>query len=228
MTDDPDHPEHDEHDELDQPDELRDQVRAADPASSLAPADPTWVARLLEDTMADELTDESRADGTHHRSRLTWLVAAAAAVLMATGVTFALVQEDDAGPASAGDQPAPAATQTVTDLTVSGDAASAKCLVPASAPQVVTAQTLVFDGTVESISGNTVTLAPTRFYTGEETDLVTVQAPSEDMQFLLSAVTFREGERYLVAATDGRVTLCGFSDVYSDELAGIYEDAFSG
>ncbi len=219
---------HDEHDEQDQPDELRDQLRAADPASSLTPADPAWVARLLEDTMADELTDESRADGTHHRSRLTWLVAAAAAVLMVAGVAFALVQEDDAGLTTAGDQPAPTAAQTVTELTVSGDAASAKCLVPSSAPQVVTAQTLVFDGVVESMSGNSVTLAPSRFYTGEETDLVTVQAPSEDMQYLLSAVTFREGERYLVAATDGRVTLCGFSDVYSDELAGVYDNAFSG
>ena len=219
---------HDEQDEQDQPDELRDQLRAADPASSLTPADPAWVARLLEDTMADELTDESRADGTHHRSRLTWLVAAAAMVLMAAGVTFALVQEDDAGPTTAGDQPAPSAAQTVTELTVSGDVTSAKCLVPSSAPQVVTAQTLVFDGVVESISGNSVTLAPSRFYTGEETGLVTVQAPTEDMQYLLSAVAFREGERYLVAATDGRVTLCGFSDVYSDELATVYEDAFSG
>ncbi|MGA8256687.1 MAG: hypothetical protein WB767_08945 [Nocardioides sp.] len=217
-----------EHDEHDEHDELRNQLQAADPASSLAAADPTWVAQLLEDTMADELTDESRADGTHHRSKLTWLVAAAAAVLMATGVTFALMEEDDNAPQSAGDQPAPAISQTVTDLTVRGDAAAAKCLVPSSAPQVVTAQTLVFDGTVESISGDSVTLRPSTFYTGEETDLVTVQAPSEDMQFLLSAVTFREGERYLVAATDGRVTLCGFSDVYSDELAAVYEDAFSG
>ena len=32
--------------------ELRDRLRAADPASSLPPADPTRVARLLEDTMS--------------------------------------------------------------------------------------------------------------------------------------------------------------------------------
>ena len=234
MTDGPGHDQHDQHD-----DELRALLRAADPASSLPAADPTGTARLLEDTMTDlshdPLTDESRRDGTHHRSRLTWAVAGAAAVLIGGGVFFAVAQDDNAPEvaveqgSSQGQEPAePEPVRTVTELVVAGDAAAAKCLTPQAAPQVVASQTTVVDATVESISGSAVTLAPTRFYAGDEVDLVVVQAPGPDMQALLSAVTFEEGGRYLVAATDGQVTLCGFSAEWSEDLAGVYAEAFDG
>ena len=82
--------------------ELRDRLRAADPASSLPPADPTRVARLLEDTMNsstedDVLTTESRETGTHGRSPLTWLVAAAAVVLIAGVALFGFLNHDSGG-----------------------------------------------------------------------------------------------------------------------------------
>jgi len=224
------HPEPGEHHQ----DNLREQLRALDPAASLSPADPAGVARLLEETMTDQLTDESRADGTHHRSKLTWIVAAAATALIGGGTVFALTQGgDDQGGGSAVDQPTQSssesqATPTVTNLTLAGGVVASKCLVPEASPEVVAAQSLVFDGTVESISDGVVTLAPTRFYTGDETDLVTVQEPSDDMAALLSAVQFEEGGRYLVSATDGQVTLCGFSAEYSDSLAAVYEQAFAG
>ncbi len=217
--------------------DLRALLQSADPASSLPQADPTRVARLLEDTMTDELTDESRADGTHDRSRLTWIVAAAAAVLILGGVFFAVGSDrgDDAPAPSAGDAPSSEAggevppvdapVRSVTELTVAAAAANGKCLVPEAAPDVVAKQETVFDGTVESISGSAVTLVPTRFYAGDPTDVVVVQAPGQQMDALLSAVTFEEGKRYLVAATDGRVTLCGFSAEYSDSLAAVYEQA---
>lgn len=221
-------------------DDLSAMLRSADPAASLPTADPDRVARLLEDTMTDHLTDESRADGTHHRSRLTWIVAAAAVVLIGGGgALLVTTQGDDEPPASAGSTPSTstAATDagggetdapepTVTELSADAGAVGAKCLVPEAAPDVVASQTTVVDATVTSISGSTVTLEPTRFYAGDETDLVVVQAPGPDMAALLSAVTFEEGGRYLVAATDGRVTLCGFSAEYSDSLAGVYEQAF--
>lgn len=220
----------DRHDnDNDNDNELREQLRALDPAASLPPADPAGVARLLEDTMTDLRTDESRIDHTHGRSRLTWLVAAAAAVLIGGGV-FLVVGDGDSAPGTAVDTPSQTSApttdaETVTELTSSG-AGAAKCLAPESSPQVVASQSTVFDGVVESINGDTVTLRPSRFYAGDETDLVTVQAPSDDMLALLSAVKFEEGGRYLVAATDGQVTLCGFSADYTDSLAEVYETAF--
>ena len=72
-------------------DDLDARLRAADPASSLPPADPARVARLLEDTMSNDVLAESRESGTHNRSPLTWLVAAAAAVIIAGVGVFAVV-----------------------------------------------------------------------------------------------------------------------------------------
>lgn len=215
-------------------DALRARLAAADPAASLSAADPAGVARLLEDTMSQ--TPETRSDHLRHRSRLTWAIAAAAAVVIVGGFAFAfaLGNDGDDGPAVAATDVSPSAPVTtpteeesVTELSLAANGTSGRCLTPEAAPQVVSSQSLVVDATVESISAGVVTLAPTRFYTGEETDIVTVSEPSGDLQLLLAGVEFEEGERYLVSATDGQVTLCGFSGPYSERLAAVYDDAFS-
>ncbi len=222
--------------------DLRDLLAAQDPAASLPPADPSRVARLLEDTMTDQLTDESRTDGTHGRSRLTWLVAAAAVVLIAAGVLVATMRGADDPPVAGGPAsptpsqvpsqvPSQAAGEpgSVTRLGVpAGGAAPGRCLPPSESPQVLAAQTIAFDGVVTSISGDRVTLEPTTWYAGEATEQVVVAAPRADLTALLSAVTFAEGGRYLVSATDGQVTLCGFSAAYSPALADLYDGAFGG
>lgn len=208
-------------------DELLHRLQASDPAASLPPADPDRVARLLEDVMSTELTTENRETGTRDRSPLTWLVAAAAAVIIAGIGIFAVMQlNDDSATPIAVDSPA-ASDPSVTVLSAPDAAAySAKCMVPS--PEIIAEQTVAFDGTVTSVDGGTVTLTPTTWYAGDPTDTVEVQAPSADMQQLLSAVSFEQGGRYLVSATDGQVTLCGFSAAYSDDLAAIYTQAFAG
>ncbi|GAA4379093.1 hypothetical protein [Nocardioides caricicola] len=208
-------------------DELLHRLQASDPASSLPPADPDRAARLLEDVMSTELTTENRETGTHDRSPLTWLVAAAAAVIIAGAGIFAVMNlNDDSATPTAIDTPA-ASDPTVTELSAPDAAAyAAKCMVPN--PEVLAEQTVAFDATVTSIDGTLVTLTPTTWYAGDPTDLVEVQAPSAEMQQLLSAVSFEQGGRYLVSATDGRVTLCGFSAAYSDDLASMYAQAFAG
>ena len=235
----------DDHDDQSDQD-LRALLAAADPASALPAADPAGVARLMEDAMSETPdipetpetpeTTESRSNHLRERSRLTWIMAAAAAAVIVGGVAFAVTGADDDGPVTASDSPGATVdgtpetgeVATVTELALSGDVTSAKCLTPEAAPQVVAAQSLVVDATVESISGGVVTLAPTKFYAGEETDLVTVSESSGDLQKLLSGVDFVEGERYLVSATDGSVTLCGFSAVWSERLAAVYDQAFAG
>src|SRR6476469_385603 len=80
--------------------DLMARLRAADPASDLSPADPAVVDRLLEDTMSNDLATPDTGDTrTGRRNPLTWLVAAAAAVVI-TGVglfTF-LGQSGDQAP----------------------------------------------------------------------------------------------------------------------------------
>ena len=113
-------------------DQLDARLRAADPAASLPEADPAWVARLLEDTMSNDVLTESRENGTHNRSPLTWLVAAAAAVIIAGVGIFAVVNGQGA------DEPTPppqAADPTVTELVGPDEAAlSARCMVPERRP----------------------------------------------------------------------------------------------
>lgn len=209
---------------FDEDDALRARLRAADPAASLRPADPAGVARLLEDIMSTDLSTETRADGTRNRGPLTWLVAAAAVLLIAGAGVFALANRgDDQVPAA--QDPSSSTGSTVTTLTAPGGA-QGKCMVPNA--ELLSHQTLAFEGTVRSISAGVVTLDPTHFYAGGPTDLVEVQAPPEELTNLIGAVEFQEGGTYLVSATGGRVTVCGFSGPSTPALQSLYDQAFPG
>lgn len=204
--------------------ELRARLHAADPASSLPPADPSRVARLLEDSMSSSTDDDltrSRETGAHGRNPLTWLVAAAAVLLIAGAGAFGLMRQDPGtpGPGST------AADSTVTELSAPV-ASSAKCMVPSA--EVLGQQSLAFEGTVQEVTDGKVVLDPTNFYAGDVTDLVTVTASTGDLQALVGAVDFREGKNYLVSATDGQVSVCGLSGPYSADLAALYQEAFPG
>ena len=216
----------DDHDASDQ--QLRDQLRAIDPAASLPPAEPAWVARLLEDTVSDDLDThipETRQTGVHERSRLTWLVAAAAVLLIAGVSTFALLQRADDDVPTADPSGEPADPATVTSLTAPAET-SAKCAVPTA--DILGQQELAFDGVVDDVSAGMVTLRPRIFYAGEPTDLVRVEAPPEVLEGLLLAVQFEVGGRYLVSAADGQVSVCGYSGAWSPELEQLFVEAFPG
>src|SRR4051812_25854444 len=108
-------------------DELRARLSAADPAGSLPAAAPHEVARLLEDVMATELTTENRETGVRQRGPLTWLVAAAAVLVIAGAGVFGVraLSGDDPTPTAGGSDPA-----GVTQLQVPATGGDAKCMVP--------------------------------------------------------------------------------------------------
>jgi hypothetical protein len=170
----------------------------------------------------DTLTDESRRTGTHDRSPLTWLVAVAVVLLIAGAALFGLLNRGTDEPVTPTGTPSGSAAPSETMLTA--EPAPGRCMLPNA--RVLRQQTLAFAGVVRSIADGEATLEPSRFYAGEATDVVVVQAPDRDLQALLAAVAFREGQRYLVAATDGRVTLCGFSGPYTAQLADLYAAAY--
>jgi hypothetical protein len=210
----------------DEHDELRARLRAADPASSLPRSDPDRVARLLEDIMSHTQTAEpgtDGTDGTRQRSPLTWLAAAAVVVIIAGGGAFALLNggTDSSTPATS-----PPEAATTTELHAPGaGATTGRCLPPSV--DALSGADVAFDGTVEGIEGDLVTLRPTHWYAGQPTDLVTVKGPSEELQQLLVAVDFQDGGRYLVAASRGdQVLVCGLSAAFSPRLAGLYGKAF--
>lgn len=215
----------------DHDDELLARLRAADPAAALPPADPASVDRLLEDTMSNDLQHETRETGARDRSPMTWLVAAAAVVIIAGVGFFGAAQfggDDPTPPGATGDGSSVGSSDlTVTELAAPGQAAyAARCMVPSS--QMLATQTIAFDGVVDDITDGLVTLTPTHFYAGPETDQAQVRAPAPELQALIGAVEFEEGGRYLVSARNGRVSVCGFTGPYRPELAALYDEAFPG
>ena len=56
--------------------------------------------------------------------------------------------------------------------------------------------------------------------------MVVVRAAPAELSALVGAVRFRRGERYLVSATDGEVSVCGLSAPWSQPLADLYAEAF--
>ena len=153
------------------------------------------------------------------RSPLAWLVAAAAVLVIAGVGTFALLGGGD-DPAVPSAKEPPPSVMTLSALPPS----TAKCMVVS--PAVLQQQEVAFDGTVNSISDGLVTLDVSHWYLGGDADQVTVQAPPADLQALVQAADFKVGQRYLVSATGGSVTVCGFTAPYSAELAAMYDEAF--
>ncbi|MGH3348292.1 MAG: hypothetical protein ACRDO4_15040 [Nocardioides sp.] len=206
-----------------EPDELFARLRDADPAPRLPPADPDRVARLLEDAMSHDTLTGARETGTRNRSPLTWLVAAAAVVLVAAaGVLAFLPRGDDPAPPTAA-QPT-GAEPTVTELTMP-DTAAGRCMVPNA--RLLQSAAYAFDGTVTAIDRGVVTLEVDQWYAGAETDRVEVDQSSADLNALILAPVFTDDQRFLVAGTqDGSVMVCGFSGRYSADLAALYVQAF--
>ena len=200
-------------------------LAARDPAASLPPADPERVARLLEDAMShdvqmseDQLLPEA---DPRRRTPLTWVLAAAAVLVIAGVGFFAMFGGENDQPTAT--PPADEVPATVQHLTAPQPTQGRCAMVTA---RLLGNQETAFDGTVTAIDGGSVTLEVSHWYRGGDQDLVVVDAPDPELQALILSVKFDQGGRYLVSATDGVVTVCGFSAPYSADLAAIYGEAF--
>ena len=82
-------------------------------------------------------------------------------------------------------------------------------------------------GTVTAVEPEQVTVDVDRWYRGGDADLVTIAVQSGN-SVALDGVEFRQGERYLITATDGIVNGCGFSGPATPELEQAFDEAFGG
>jgi hypothetical protein len=119
----------------------------------------------------------------------------------------------------------PTQEPTALELTVP-NAQTGRCMVPNVAN--LQAQDTAFEGVVTEVSDGAATLDVTQSFKGEEADTATVAAPSQDLQDLLLAVDFEEGQTYLVSSLDGQVSVCGLSARKDDLLADLYQQAYAG
>ncbi len=133
-------------------------------------------------------------------------------------------QESKSGPGSSTAEPGNAPAPSVTELSL-GDESTMKCMVPNV--EILKQQSLAFEGTVNTVDGQQVTLDVKTWFRGEPTDQVIVRAASPQLRLALSGVEFKEGPTYLVSANDGQVTMCGFSAEANAELAALFEEAYA-
>lgn len=196
--------------------DLEARLRAADPARAVV--DSSVDRDLLEALMHDTATStESRTDSLPAPHRRRWLPAlAAAALVAAVGVGgYAALSPDEAPPAAA---------PTVTELALPGSDTMASCVM--YDVEFLRPMPVAFSGTAVEVGDGSVLLDVDRWYRGGDSDQVRLVAPGQEMVALLGSVTFEEGGRYLVTATDGVVNSCGFSAEWSPQMAEDFEQAF--
>lgn len=225
------------HDQRDpQADDLRRRLAASDPARSLDPAAADRVQRLLEATMSHDVHETTQpAPATTRR----WLTAAVAAAVLVVGGTVAAVT------LLGGEQEGTlAVTGEPTDVTGQTDGAggpedgesgsvlalgapagvAGRCMVPTA--ESLGRMDTALDGTVAEVSGDVVRLEVAQWYAGGEADVVELDNPDELARLLGGVAEFAPGQRYLVSAVDGTVTLCGFTAPWSPEREQLFEEAF--
>lgn len=148
-------------------------------------------------------------------SRLTTAAALAATAVLLAGC---------GGAADSGDS-ATTTEPTTLELTVPA-AATGRCMPPNV--DNLKAQDTAFEGVVTAVADGSATLEVTESLKGADVDTATVAAPSADLQDLLIAVDFQQGETYLVSSLDGEVSVCGLSGPKDDLLTGLYAEAYAG
>ncbi|MEV6483561.1 hypothetical protein [Streptomyces sp. NPDC051576] len=185
-------------------DELLALLKSADPA--LTPNAPLPdVDRLVEATLntatalpsataADSPTRPAKTVAGQGRRRLLGLAAAAALLMLGGGIAGGIMANDDNGHSTS------AGPLT---LTTASGSANAKCAEPS--PDTLRPYPTLFAGTVTSIKGQMVTFHVEYWLKGGGTETVVLDSGTDQPERL----TFLNGERYIVAAKDGVVPMCG-------------------
>ena len=200
-------------------DDLRARLAGLDPAPAGVPVDPVTSPRareLVERAMSSTVQTPdtpSAADELSRRHRPWLLAAAAAAVLAAVVGWFLALRNGDNG----------RATTLALELPP-GDVAMSCVQFDV---QFLREMPVALAGTVTALEPGQVSLDVDRWYRGGNADRVTIAVPVNNSA-ALDGVDVREGERYLLTATDGTVNGCGFSGPASAELESAYEAAFGG
>jgi hypothetical protein len=194
-------------------DELLQRLQAADPAAQHSQS-ASWIPDLLEATMSTPL--ETPAETSHRRRR--WVApAAAAVVLVASVTTFAIVGRGD-------DRPAQKATTSIT-LAIPATGTTMTSCIPFSVG-ILKDMPVAFSGTVGEVTGGTLTLEVDHWYRGGTAD--TVKLNHYDASTVsIAGIEFSQGQRYLITATNGTVNFCGYSALWSEDMAAHFDQAFN-
>lgn len=219
-------------------DELRTWLRRLDPQAT-APVDPITGPRarhLLEHTMTTQTTtDTSQGTGTSAtleetgavdergatrawlpRRRVVTAVLGAAAVAVTAGVLWN----------PTGDRSGVPVKKSTLALALPDGTSAASCIRFDAA--ILKDIPVAFAAKAVSVGPETITLDVTRWYAGGTAQVVTLSTPGANTSIALDGVTFEAGKDYLVSATDGTVTSCGYSGEANPTLQQAYTTAYGG
>ncbi|EWT03169.1 hypothetical protein N865_01805 [Intrasporangium oryzae NRRL B-24470] len=209
-------------------DELLARLRAADPAGETGSAHDTgladsWVDDLAEAIMKTDVEHDVRDEEQQGRERgrgRAWAIGAAAAAVLAAGMAGIGLGR--------GGEPTPSVTKpaAVMTLALPGGNAAGMCMrfsVDGLRPMEV-----ALSGTATAVADGSVMLDVDRWYKGGDGSTEVRLTTRDRSPSLEGGVAFEKGRRYLVTATGGQVTGCGFSAEWTPDLAAAYEQAFGG
>lgn len=186
-------------------DDLRNQLRQADPASSLPPLTDEDAARLLATAMQTGTGTGAPAKKPIGMRRSLALVAAAAALFAGVRGLERNARRIDA---PAADRRPGRRGRHRSGGQVRGPVA-----------QELRGADLAVEGTVRSVRDGVATLTISRVWAGAEVGVLEVNQGAASM--------FQAGQVYLVAVRDGEVRGCGCSGLRTAELRALFDAAFS-
>lgn len=152
------------------------------------------------------------------RRRFLPIAVGAALLVVVGGVTWGVTSQGTS-PSAAAPPSAPSLALTVPD------APAAKCA--AVTVDLLRGMQTAFEGTATSVKGDRVELRVDHWYKGGGPTTVRL-ANDAKLAPLVNGADFAVGHRYLVAANDGRVSLCGSTAEATKELRSLYEAAYTG
>jgi hypothetical protein len=198
-------------------DQIYERLRAIDPEQ---PADEqgrddAWIGGLAARAMAADAPPPPR------RRLAAPLAVAAAVTLIVGGVVTATVMTG--GDNAARDTPA-AAAKPALKLTAPAPNTASMCI--QFTPEILAGMPVAFSGTVASVGADTVTLDVDHWYRGGDQAQVEIGRLDDTAIALVGIPEFKPGDRYLVTATDGVVSACGYTAPWSSDLAETFAAAF--
>ena len=199
-------------------DELRTRLSELDPMPASVPVDPSKSPRAreqLERAMQTPMQVENGRDRRVWRKPAALAAAAVAVVVLGVGVVVAASGDNGTKPK--------AKTNLALKVGSSGGPSLSTC-VQFSVDTLKTFP-VAFGATATAVTDSTVTLTVDHWYKGGSADVVTL-TPTSGVVSNEGGVEFAVDKHYLVTASDGTVTSCGFSGESTPDLERAFAEAF--
>jgi len=194
-------------------DELLARLKAADPALTRS-APPPDIDQLVEatlNTVTPTAPLGAGAPSVRSRRHLLGLAAAVGLLVLGGGIGVG-VMANGGGGGTSNNQAGGGSSAAAGALRLTDEGGFAKCMAPT--PESLRKYPTLFIGTVTSTKGTVVTFRVDHWLKGGTARTVVLDSGTSRPE----ALTFSDGERYIVAAKDGVVPVCGANGVTADDI----------